>query len=57
MCVWLFGSILALSVCSADTSPKVRGFGEEALCISPIHTGIYYTDTTKWVGGNGICLW
>ena len=23
----LFGSILALSVCSADTSPKVRGFG------------------------------
>ena len=39
------------------TSPVRGGFGEEALCISPIHTGIYYTDTTKWVGGNGICLW
>ena len=39
------------------SSPKGRASGEEALCISPIHTGIYYTDTTKWVGGNGICLW
>ena len=27
LCVLLFVSILALSVCSADTSPKVRGFG------------------------------
>ena len=39
------------------SSPKGGASGEEALCISPIHTGIYYTDTTKWVGGNGICLW
>ena len=62
---------LALSGAFAPAPPKweplakrrrspqtlLRASGEEALCISPIHTGIYYTDTTKWVGGNGICLW
>ena len=37
-CPYFFVSILALSVCFADTSPKVRGLGREGQFIAPLKT-------------------